>query len=126
LFITAPFSSFRFFASTRTLLRKAPQSLNRHLSSDLKRPVKVVKPAYPPAALKAGVGGVVNLTVVVGKDGRVENAKVMSGPTLLRQAALDAVKQWEWEPVLLNSSPIRVRTRVTLRFDLHNKTTGQE
>lgn len=94
--------------------------------SDHTPPVKVVKPVYPPAAWKAGVGGVVNLAVVVGKDGRVENGKVMNGPTHLRQAALDAVKEWEWEPFLLNSSPIRFRTRVTLRFDIHNKTTTQE
>jgi TonB family protein len=94
--------------------------------SDHKRPVKVVKPVYPAAALKAGVEGVVNLEVFVSKDGRVENAKAMNGPTPLRQAAIDALKQWEWEPFLLNSSAIRVRTRVTLRFDLHNKSASQE
>ena len=94
--------------------------------SDHKRPIKVVKPVYPAAALKAGFEGVVNLEVLVGRDGRVENAKAMNGPTPLRQAAIDAVKQWEWEPFLLNSSPIRVRTRVTLRFDLHNKSASQE
>ena len=66
------------------------------------------------------------MEVLVGRDGRVENAKAMNGPTPLRQAAIDAVKQWEWEPFLLNSSPIRVRTRVTLRFDLHNKSASQE
>ena len=85
-----------------------------------------MKLVYPAAALKAGVERVVNLEVLVGKDGRVENAKVMNGPTPLRQAAIDAVKQWAWEPFLLNSSAIRVRTRVTLRFDLRNKTASQE
>lgn len=94
--------------------------------SDHKLPVKVVQPVYPPAALKAGIGGVVNLAVVVGKDGRVESVKVMNGSTLLRQVPLDAVKQWEWEPFLPNSKSIRVRTRVTLRFDLHNKTANPE
>jgi TonB family protein len=91
-----------------------------------KRPAKVVNPVYPADALRAGVEGIVNLEVIVSKDGRVEEAKAMNGPTFLRQAALDAVKQWVWEPFLLNSRPIRVRTRVTLRFDLHNKAASQE
>ena len=90
------------------------------------RPVKVVGPVYPAAALEAGVEGVVNSQVVVGKDGRVEDAKAMNGPLPLREAAIDSVKQWQWEPFLLNSSAIRVRTRVTLRFDLHNKSASQE
>ena len=107
-------------AAQRTTIAEPP------FVSDHKRPVKVVKPVYPAAALKAGVEGVVNLEVLVGKDGRVENAKVMNGPTPLRQAAIDAVKQWAWEPFLLNSSTIRVRTRVTLRFNLHKKTASQE
>jgi len=94
--------------------------------SDHKRPVKAVRPVYPAAAFKAGVEGVVNLQVLIGKNGRVENAKAMNGPTPLRQAAIDAVKQWEWEPFLLNSSAIRVRTRVALRFDLHNRNARQE
>jgi hypothetical protein len=50
----------------------------------------------------------------------------MNGPTPLRQAAIDAVKQWAWEPFLLNSNAIRIRTRVTVRFDLRNKTVSQE
>ena len=91
-----------------------------------KRRAKVVQPVYPASALRAGVEGAVNLEVLVGKDGHVEKAKVMNGPTLLRQAALDAVKQWAWEPFLINSSPIRVRTRVTVRFDLHNRAASQE
>src|SRR5262245_567589 len=61
--------------------------------SDHERPVKAVKPVYPASALKAGVEGLVNLQVVIGKDGRVENAKAVNGPTPLRQAAIDAVKQ---------------------------------
>lgn len=107
-------------AAQRTTIAEPP------FVSDHKRPLNIVKPVYPAAALKAGVEGVINLEVLVGKDGRVENAKVMNGPTPLRQAAVDAVKQWVWEPFLLNSSAIRVRTRVTLRFDLHNKTASQE
>jgi len=59
---------------------------------------KSVKPTYPEMALKMRVEGIVKLEAVVGKDGNVSNVIVVSGPTLLKAAAVDCVKQWQYEP----------------------------
>ena len=86
--------------------------------SDVKKPTKVVTPAYPESAKLAGIQGSVVLDILIGKGGEVENAKAISGPKELWSAAADAVKQWRWEPVLLNEKPIRLRTKVTVNFVL--------
>jgi protein TonB len=49
-------------------------------------------------------------------DGKVKNVKVVSGPPLLRNAAIQAVKQWVYKPTLLNGKPIEAETRITLNF----------
>ena len=86
--------------------------------SDVKKPTKVVTPTYPESAKLAGIQGSVVLDILIGKGGEVENAKAISGPKELWSAAADAVKQWRWEPVLLNEKPIRLRTKVTVNFVL--------
>ena len=53
---------------------------------------------YPDEALKKNIEGKVALRIVVGADGRVSDAQILSGPPELFQAALDSVKQWEFEP----------------------------
>jgi TonB family protein len=89
----------------------------RIVSTD-KKPTTVVKPIYPEAAKKAGVQGLVVLDIVIGRTGEVEMARAISGPKKLRSAAAEAVKQWKWEPFLLNEKPIQVRTQVVVNFCL--------
>jgi TonB family protein len=83
-----------------------------------RRPTTVVKPIYPEAAKKAGVQGLVVLDIVIGRTGEVGMARAISGPKKLRSAAAEAVKQWKWEPFLLNEKPIPVRTKVVVNFCL--------
>jgi len=75
-----------------------------------------VKPAYPPLARQARIQGVVILEALIGKDGSISTLRVISGHTLLTQAALDAVKQWKYQPTLLSGEPTEVVTTVTVTF----------
>jgi TonB family protein len=76
------------------------------------------EPVYPPTARAAGVQGVIIIEVVVGEDGAVSNARVLRSIPLLDQAALDAVRQWRYEPTLLNGAPTPVTMTVTVNFSL--------
>ena len=80
--------------------------------------VKHVAPVYPPIAQSAGLQGVVILESVIGVDGRVQDARVVRSIPLLDQAALDAVKQWEFTPTLLNGAPVPVIMTMTVQFSL--------
>jgi protein TonB len=80
--------------------------------------VRDVQPKYPPIAQQAGVQGVVIIEATIGVDGRLINAKVLRSIPLLDQAALDAVRQWEFTPSLLNGVPVPVIMTVTVNFTL--------
>jgi len=73
-------------------------------------------PIYPPIAKAARVSGTVVLQATIGKDGLMESVRVVSGPPLLLQAALDAVRQWTYKPYLLNGEPVEVETTVNVVF----------
>ena len=79
---------------------------------------KHVAPVYPPLAQSASVQGVVIIEAIIGGDGKVQDARVLRSIPLLDQAALDAVKQWEFTPTMLNGSPVAVIMTVTLQFTL--------
>jgi TonB family protein len=78
--------------------------------------VKDVKPIYPAIAQSANVTGAVTIEATIGVDGKVTDAKVVRSVPLLDQAALDAVRQWEYMPTLLNGVPVPVVTMVTVNF----------
>jgi protein TonB len=80
--------------------------------------VTKVTPAYPPLAKQAQVSGIVTLTVFIGADGKVQNLTVVKGDPLLVQAAIDAVKQWVYKPILLNGLPTPVITTIEVNFTL--------
>lgn len=77
-----------------------------------------VQPIYPQTARDAKVTGVVLIEMTIDTDGNVAEAWVVQSVPLLDQAALDAVKQWKFEPTLLNGAPVAVRTMVTVSFTL--------
>ena len=80
--------------------------------------VKDVKPVYPEAAKSAKVAGVVIVEATIGANGKVIDAKVLRSVPMLDQAALDAVRQWEFTPTLLNGKPVPVVMTVTINFTL--------
>ncbi|HEU4394313.1 MAG TPA: energy transducer TonB, partial [Planctomycetota bacterium] len=81
-------------------------------------PVTAPQPAYPDFAREAGITGKVVLHVLVGKDGRVKNVKVMRSVKGLDQAALDAIKKWVFKPALSNNKPVAVWVEVPIDFRL--------
>jgi TonB family protein len=78
--------------------------------------IKDVKPVYPAIARSARVSGAVTIEATIGPDGKVADAKVVRSIPLLDQAALDAVRQWEYTPTLLNGVPVPVIVTVTINF----------
>jgi protein TonB len=81
--------------------------------------IKDVTPTYPPLARAARVQGSVVLAALIGKDGAIQNLRVISAASpLLIQSALDAVKQWRYRPYLLNGEPVEVDTTITVNFTL--------
>ena len=90
------------------------------IGGQLKPPLKIrdVKPAYPPAAFDSKVQGVVIIEAVLNTAGDVVQAKVLRSVPLLDEAALDAVKQWQFTPTLMNGAPVPVIMTVTVNFRL--------
>jgi protein TonB len=77
-----------------------------------------VNPVYPSLARQARVAGTVRLTAIIGRDGAIRNLQVMSGHPLLTPVALEAVKQWRYQPTLLNDEPVEVITQIDVNFTL--------
>ncbi len=75
-------------------------------------------PEYPPLARIARVQGTVRLKAVIGKDGEIEEVKVIEGRPLLVNAVMDAVKQWRYQPTLRNGKPVKVVTEIDINFSL--------
>jgi protein TonB len=80
--------------------------------------IKYVAPVYPEIARRSGVEGIVVIEAIINVEGRVENAHVLRSHPLLHEAALQAVRSWEYSPTLLNSRPTPVVMTVTVRFTL--------
>jgi TonB family protein len=83
-----------------------------------KRLVREVRPVYPDVAHNAGIEGTVSMRVLIGKDGMVERVDVASGEQALQDAAINAVRQWRYKPLLLDGKPVPVVTVVNLEFKL--------
>ena len=75
-------------------------------------------PVYPPIAKASGTQGTVVLQATVSRSGTIENLRVVSGPAMLQQAAMDAVKKWRYRPYLLSGEPVEVETTVNVIFSL--------
>lgn len=81
--------------------------------------LRKVMPNYPPLAKAAHVQGVIHLQAIIAADGTVQELTVLSGPALLQQAAIDAVRQWVYQPTLLNGQPVSVETTIDVNFTLN-------
>jgi len=77
-----------------------------------------VDPVYPADAKAEHLSGAVVLYAIVSDEGKVKDLSVVSGPEKLRQASLDAVRQWIYKPFQLNGKPVEVETMVTVMFSL--------
>ncbi len=78
-----------------------------------------VTPQYPAIARTARIQGTVVLEATISKQGTIQNLRAVSGPPMLYQAAIDAVRQWRYKPYLLNGEPVEVSTTVNVVFNLN-------
>jgi TonB family protein len=75
-------------------------------------------PRYPMLATENHIEGDVQIEAQVDSRGRATHMKVLSGPSLLYQAAMDALRQWKFEPARLDNTPVDSQTVVTIQFRL--------
>jgi len=87
--------------------------------------VKNVAPVYPELARKSRIQATVVLRAEIGKSGKVENLQLISGHPMLAPAAIGAVKQWEYQPYLLNGEAVEVETEVSVNFTLAENSPAQ-
>jgi protein TonB len=101
-------------------VRPAAPAATQHVSSGVMQGMLIYKaiPTYPAVAQAIHASGTVVLQATISRTGTIENLRVVSGPALLRQAALDAVKQWRYRPYMLNGQPVEVETAVNVEFTL--------
>ncbi len=90
--------------------------------------LKKVNPAYPSVAKAAKASGAVQVQITISEEGKVVDAVAISGHPLLRDAALDAARQWEFKPTILSGSPVKAQGTLTFNFTLadeENTASGQ-
>lgn len=101
-------------AEARATLRKTAVRVGRGIPAPVK--VKNVAPEYPAIAKSARVGGVVEIEATIGPDGKVQDAEVTKSVPLLDQAALTAVRQWEYRPTRVKGVAVPVIVNVAVDF----------
>jgi TonB family protein len=107
--------------------QKQDQEQEKSTKKDIKPPklIKKVEPVYPDEARKAGIEGTVTVEATTDDRGRVQNVKVLRSIPELDQAAVDAVKQWVYEPMLIDGKPYGMTFTITCRFSLDNEKMGK-
>jgi protein TonB len=100
-------------------IEKAPEAPVRIGGTVLAAKImRKVTPLYPRLAIMARISGTVRLLGVVAKDGTIQQLQVVSGPPMLVNAALEAVRQWTYSPTLLNGQPVEVSAPIDVVFTL--------
>ena len=84
------------------------------------RVITRVDPVYPALARQTHMQGSVVIDAIIDEHGNITQENVVSGPPLLIQAALDALKKWKYEPTYLNDEPVPVQLSVTVTFRLND------
>jgi TonB family protein len=87
-------------------------------ASGASRLIRRVQPEYPDQAKSAHIQGPVVLEVQVLGDGTVGNIETVTGNPLLVEAAIHAVRQWKYQPNLVDGRPVQSQTRITIKFVL--------
>jgi periplasmic protein TonB len=80
--------------------------------------ISSVPPAYPLMARSQRISGDVKIDALIDESGRVTGMKVVTGPAMLHQAAMDALRQWKYKPATLNGKPVSMHLMVTIQFRL--------
>ena len=97
----------------------APKQVTVGGRVEMARLIHRVEPRYPPLARQMRVSGVVELIGIIAVGGHIRELKLLSGNPLLAPAALEAVRQWVYEPTLLNGEPVELIATISVIFRLN-------
>ncbi|HTW43934.1 MAG TPA: M56 family metallopeptidase [Acidobacteriaceae bacterium] len=103
-------------ADSKTSNPSAPVTISAHVMAGNRIGGPQIK--YPVEAKKKRIQGLVVLHALIGKDGTIKDLKAVSGPTILEQSALTAVRQWKYKPYLLKGQPVQVETVINVIYSL--------
>ncbi|HEY6305781.1 MAG TPA: energy transducer TonB [Candidatus Angelobacter sp.] len=92
------------------------QRAKRQRHGDPVQVLKRVAPTYPAIAKQQRISGTLLVEADVNKMGKVTNMQLVSGPPVFRDAAFEAIKQWQFRPAMLNGQPISQKTQIRLHF----------
>jgi len=98
--------------------QQAPQKLKVSQGVSQGLLIKSVEPVYPALARQMRIQGSVELMANIGADGSITSVKLLSGDSILAQAAITAVKQWKYKPYYLGDQPVAIQTQITMKFKL--------
>ena len=98
----------------------APHPMRIRSGTDMPYPIRIVQPVYP---ADVTITGTVVLHATIDYDGSVMKLETISGNPMLVPAAIDAVKQWRYKPMLLNNQPVQFGTTINVVFKLDKKET---
>jgi len=119
LAIRAGDPSGTILAHTAAHVPAAPQPIRLDGQAQDARLISSVSPAYPALPRSIGLQGEVTIDALVDSTGRVAAMKPLSGPVALQQAAMDALRQWKYEPARLDGQPVSTHLSVTMKFHLN-------
>jgi TonB family protein len=105
------FLATSFLVSGQEMLSVDQSTLEQHIDHR-------VAPLYPPIAKVARIQGAVVFEVQIGVTGEIESSKVVSGPPMLQQAAIDCLKQWKFHPFEKDGAPVPATGTIAITFDL--------
>ena len=109
-----PMPALQSFSTKPPAPAPAPQRLTVSEGVSAGRLIKKVAPVYPAQA--RGLEGEVVLQAVIAKDGSVQSVDLVSGNPVLAESAAEAVRQWRYQPYVLNGQPVEVETRIQVNF----------
>ncbi|WP_158943464.1 energy transducer TonB [Granulicella sp. S190] len=93
---------------------------NQDMAADqfYRKKIKTKAPTYPDQARNARISGSVKMIAQIESDGRVGKITMVSGPEILRDAAITAVKEWQYEPLVVESTAISQQTLIVINFNI--------
>jgi len=105
-----------------TVVATHPSSSTVRISSGVSAGMLLapIRPIYPNIARMARIEGTVVVEAIISRTGRIDSLHVVSGPVMLQQAALDAIRRARYQPYRLNGSPTEVQTTIAVNFRLGN------
>jgi len=113
-----------FMASSTTQPQLAPEQTSAAEDAEINTPLEMIPPVYPKSAKQNNLEGTVVLQILVDKDGKVRRLQRISGDPQLAEAAIAAVRQWRYRPIVVNGKQAESSKQVEMRFSLGDTSAG--